>query len=417
MIRCNYFHRFVQLADGSIAIIFALSITALFGMVALAVDLARAYNLSSKINTALDAAALAGAKLLDGGASDAQIQQTAATYFNAHMASLHIHDTSLGTFNAAIDRANSTVTATINASLGTTFGRVIGRNSIDMLKSATVNYQMRDVELAMALDITGSMLDANKLGDLKQASKDVLETLLQDARTETSVRVALVPWSASVNAGSLATTVSNGMSADGCVVERTGADAATDAAAYGSAAVGTSSAAAAPAYSCPNDPVVPLSGKGQLSTLKAMVDNFSAIGGTAGHIGSAWGWYMLSPNWGALLPASAAPAPYNPSKTIKAVMLMTDGEFNVAYGNPNPYSAAQVDEAYNKYRALCDAMKAKKVVVYTVGFGLIKGSRAETEMGYCATTAAHFYPAANGNELKDAFRAIANQLMSLRLAK
>lgn len=53
--------------EGSVAIVFAISITGLMGMVALAVDLARAYNVSSKIATALDAAALAGAKMLDGG--------------------------------------------------------------------------------------------------------------------------------------------------------------------------------------------------------------------------------------------------------------------------------------------------------------------------------------------------------------
>lgn len=402
--------------EGSVAIVFAISITGLMGMVALAVDLARAYNVSSKIATALDAAALAGAKMLDGGSTDAQIQAAAQAYFNAHMATLHIHGTALSGFTAVIDRTNTTVKASVNASLGTTFGHVIGKDSIDMLKSATVNFQLRDVELSMALDITGSMLDTNKIIDLQHAAKDVIDTLLQDARTENSARIALVPWSASVNAGSLAATASAGLSTDGCVVERTGSQAATDAVAAGAAAAGTSNTSAAPAYSCPNDPVVPLSGKSQMNLLKGMVDGFNANGGTAGHIGTAWGWYMLSPLWSSVLPPSAAPAPYNQAKTIKAILLMTDGEFNVAYDTPNPYSTAQVDESYTKYRALCDAIRAKKVVVYTVGFGLTKGSRAETELEYCATTPAHFFPAANGNDLKDAFKQIANQLQALRVA-
>ncbi len=403
--------------EGSIAIVFALCITGIFGVVALAVDFARAYNVSSKIATALDAAALAGAKMLDGGGTDTQIQQATETYFNAHMATLRIHDTALTNFLAAIDRTKSTVTASVKANLGTTFGRVIGRDSIDVMKSSTVNFQLRDIELAMALDITGSMNDANKIGDLRNAAKDVLDTLLQDARTETSARVALVPWSSSVNAGSLASTVSAGMSVDGCVIERTGSEAATDAVAMGGTAVGATDAAAAPAYLCPNDPVMPLGGKSQLSSLKSVVEGFNANGGTAGHIGTAWGWYMVSPSWGAILPSSAVPAAYNPTKTIKAVLLMSDGEFNVAYDAPNPYSTAQVDESYAKYRALCDGMRAKKVVVYTVGFGLSTGTRAETELKYCATSPAHFFPAANGNDLKDAFRTIANQLMSLRVTK
>ncbi len=185
----------------------------------------------------------------------------------------------------------------------------------------------------------------------------------------------------------------------------------------GGSAVRATNATAAPAYLCPNDPVMPLAGKSQMSTLKSVVEGFNANGGTAGHIGTAWGWYMVSPSWGAILPSSAVPAAYNPTKTIKAVLLMSDGEFNVAYDAPNPYSTAQVDESYAKYRALCDGMRAKKVVVYTVGFGLSTGTRAETELKYCATSPAHFFPAANGNDLKDAFRTIANQLMSLRVTK
>ena len=72
--------------EGSIAIVFALCITGIFGVVALAVDFARAYNVSSKIATALDAAELAGAKMLDGGGTDTQIQHATETFFNAHMA-------------------------------------------------------------------------------------------------------------------------------------------------------------------------------------------------------------------------------------------------------------------------------------------------------------------------------------------
>lgn len=414
---CRHLDSFKSSRNGSVAIVFALCTTGLFGIMAMAVDFARAHNVSSKIATALDAAALAGAKMLDGGGSDAQIQQAAESYFNAHIETLRVHDATLTNLSASIDRTNSTVTTSVNANLGTTFGRAIGRNSIDIVKSSTVNFQLRDIELAMALDLTGSMNDNGKIGHLQNAAKDVLDTLLQDARSEMSARVALVPWATSVNAGSLANTVSAGMSTDGCVVERTGSEAASDAVAMGSTAVGTADSAMAPAYSCLNDPVMPLAGKSKLSSLKSVVDGFNANGGTAGHIGTAWGWYMVSPSWGAILPSSAVPAPYNQAKTIKAVLLMTDGEFNVAYDNPSPYSTAQVDESYAKYRALCDGMRAKKVVVYTVGFGLTSGSRAETELQFCATTPAHFFPAATGNDLKDAFRTIASQLMSLRVAK
>jgi von Willebrand factor type A domain len=147
-----------------------------------------------------------------------------------------------------------------------------------------------------------------------------------------------------------------------------------------------------------------------------MINGMTATGGTAGHIGTAWGWYMLSPNWSPILPASAKPAPYNPSNTIKSVLLMTDGEFNVSHLTGASYGA-MVDESYAQFKVLCDGMKAKKINVFTVGFGLTSGSRAETELKSCASSASNFFAATNGSELKKAFQDVASQLTSLRLSR
>jgi len=52
--------------DGAIAVMFALMVGVLVGMMALAYDLGRAWNLDTELQTAVDAAALAGATQLDG---------------------------------------------------------------------------------------------------------------------------------------------------------------------------------------------------------------------------------------------------------------------------------------------------------------------------------------------------------------
>ena len=36
--------------------------------------------------------------------------------------------------------------------------------------------------------------------------------------------------------------------------------------------------------------------------LKSRVGKMKLSGSTAGHIGTQWAWYMLSPNWGYLYP-------------------------------------------------------------------------------------------------------------------
>lgn len=402
---------------GAVAVIFALCATMLFTLAAMSVDLARAYNATNKIGNAVDAAALAAAKLLDSGATDAQIQAVAQNYFNAAIANMKIGGVTMSNFTANIDRGNSTVTTSVNAVMTSSIASVAGMPTMDVSKSSTVNYKVRNVELAMALDITGSMDDNGKISHLKTAARDVIETLLQDASSDQAARIALVPWSASVNAGSLAATVSGNASVDNCVVERTGANAATDVAAVGPDVANVVTAPAGH-YACPTDPVMPLAGKSKINDLRDAVNNYNPTGWTAGHIGTAWSWYMVSPDWASLLPTSARPAAYNPATTIKSVLIMTDGRFNTSYINGTGQAdAAMTTELYAQFAALCTAMKAKQVVVYTVGFELPAGGIEEQALSNCASSPANFFMAANGNELRTAFRAVANQLTALRISR
>lgn len=417
MVRVNsIFARMPSDERGSVAIVFALLVTVLFGVLALAVDMARGQSLASKIGTALDAAALAGAKALDRGADDSEVKAAAKAYFDSQMVNMKIDKVTMTPFVATIDRSESTVSTAVDADMGTTFGAMLGANKITLAKSSSVAYKTRDVELAMALDVTGSMGDGSKLSDMRSAAKSVLDVLFADAKNDMSVRVAVVPWAASVNAGSLAASVSNGTSTDGCVVERKGTDAATDDYPSGADAL---PGVTAPYgyYTCSPNPVMPLRGKSQSNAIKSALDSFTPNGGTAGHIGTAWGWYLLSPSWAGLFATPNKPAAYSTSDTIKAVLLMSDGEFNLSYLNgASTDMTAMTDESYAQFQALCTGMKDKKVVVYMVGFG-IPNARAVTEMQTCASGDKHFFQAVTGNELKDAFKQIATQLKSMRLTK
>jgi hypothetical protein len=266
------------------------------------------------------------------------------------------------------------------------------------------------------LDITGSMGDGTKMTDMKAAAADVIDTLLAEAPSEDAVRIALVPWSNSVNAGSYAGTVSDNTSVDGCVTERVGGEAASDSYPSGSASLpAVTTAPAGSYYGCPGANVMPLAGKSKRSDLKSAVNAFMPSGWTAGHIGTAWGWYMLSPAWSSIWPHASRPAPYAPNDTVKSVLLMTDGEFNTSFATgllTDP--TLMMDESYNQFQALCTAMKLEKVIVYTVGFGLID-ARGMTALQSCASGSAQFFQAATGSDLKAAFREIANQLKSMRI--
>ena len=82
-------------------------------------------------------------------------------------------------------------------------------DSVDIGRTSKVVFDMKKIEMSMVLDITGSMNSNNKLADLKIAAKDVIEELYNGSLSEDGVRIALAPYSASVNAGAYAPQVTN----------------------------------------------------------------------------------------------------------------------------------------------------------------------------------------------------------------
>lgn len=214
-----------------------------------------------------------------------------------------------------------------------------------------------------------------------------------------------------------------------CVSERTGTSANTDDA--------PTTALLGRDYPASNNPclantITPLSS--DRTTLKNIINGLSIGGSTAGHIGIAWGWYLVSPNFGYLWPGASAPAAYGTDKLLKIVVIMTDGAFNTAYcngviaadstsgsGNTSDHinCNATNGSAYTQAAALCANMKAndKKIIIYTVGFDIGDVQAAKDVLAGCATDAAHAFLPATGAELKDAFRSIAQSISNLRLSK
>lgn len=181
---------------------------------------------------------------------------------------------------------------------------------------------------------------------------------------------------------------------------------------------------------CPDATITPLSSDKVM--LKAQIDGYNDGGSTAGQIGLAWGWYMVSPSFAYLWPSASQPAAYGTPDLLKVVVLMTDGDFNTAHCNgvtaqdsgPGSGGAstkincnATNGSAYNQAVSLCTAMKAQGIVIYTVGFDVSSGSLAADLMSECATDTDHVYLPSGGGALKDAFAAIGTDIMKLRLSR
>jgi Flp pilus assembly protein TadG len=365
---------------GAVAIIFAFSIFALCGVIGLAVDASRAYSVASRTQAILDTASLAAAKMLDvSGATDTEVINSATAFYNANLAGQKDVTATFENLVVTPHRGSQTVSVTVDVVVPTIFAGVVGLSEFRFKRDSLVIYKTRGVELAMVLDVTGSMNDpeaggARKIDAMKRAAKVVVTKLLDTTGGLNTNRIALAPFSASVNVGTFRTQVAAGPSfpSDNCVIERPGSAATNDDPISGGTrarVIVTDPSAANSRYSCPNSTIQPLTNSAD--TLNTQIDSYAPGGWTAGHLGMAWGWNLISPNFASIFSGSSTPAAYTDDTTIKSIVLMTDGDFNTAYksGDASP-AATQSAESKADFAALCTGMKAKGIKVYTIGFGL-----------------------------------------------
>ena len=173
------------------------------------------------------------------------------------------------------------------------------------------------------------------------------------------------------------------------------------------------------------------------TALKTVINGFAANGNTAGHLGTAWAWYLLSPNWADVYAAASKPKPYAMQTQTgekgqpllkKVAVLMTDGEYNQQYCNSTTSNTAGAmipdydtgssganckspnGTSTQQARSMCVAMKAAGITVYTVGFEVGQSGAAVDTLRGCASEPHMFYNTTTGDELRDAFRHIATSI-------
>lgn len=423
----SYPRRLRSSEQGSISLIFGFSIFLMFGVAGIGLDSIRAHRTATTAASALDAAALAAARAMseDETLSNADIIAVAREHFAANTTTL-ARQGATWTLPAVVpNRTTGAVQISATMAVKTTLGQVVGLTTISFPKSATVSFVMRKIELALVLDVTGSMCDPNpqpcatgpKIDALKAAATDIINDVI-DPLTPSLVRIALVPYSASVNVTGHQDAISGGDSLDGCVMERLfDPERDTDAPPGGGnnyAVNGQLNSSSHGRYRCPGATLLPLTNDKTLLT--NTINGYSAQGATAGHIGLAFGWNALSNRWSGIFSGSSAPGPYNAANVTKVVLLMTDGDFNTAY-SAGTSNAAQVAESTARTMALCNAMKngSHNIQIYSVAFQA--PTAAETLLRNCASSSSHYFDANDAAQLRAAFKQIAKRMQQIRVTQ
>lgn len=406
------FRRFIADRRGNFAMIFAIAAIPLLVAAGAAVDISRAYIVENRLKAALDAAALAVGGVT--GKSQSQLEAIAQAYFDANYPAAK-----LGVPGAVSVVQNvNTVTLTASAELPTSLMSIVGINKLDIGATSQVTRQGRKLELALVLDVTGSMGSGGRMTALKDASEMLLTILETSGANPGDIKVSIVPFDTNIKVGTTnknaswlkwsyevittvwwwttTTTVNVSKSSwKGCVIDR---DQSYD---VKNTIPTTSDATKYPASedSCNIPEIMPLTTN--WTKLHSKIGELAPNGNTNTTIGLAWGWNMLTPGH----PLSTASAPAD--DLDKVIVFLTDGENTE---NRWSTSSGTIDA---RTSSICSAMKTAGIKVYTIR--TIQGNA--TLLKNCATKPEMYFDVTQTSQLTEVFTSIAMALSNLRISR
>lgn len=197
--------RFCRNTDGNIAILFAFMAMALFFFVGGAVDYSRMNAVRADMIESMDAAGLAVARLSisDSSLSDAELTEYGEKFFLENFK----HAPAVENLHITFDMSNEAVIAPcVEGQLKTYLLGVVHIDKFDMNTCVEITKKgSGKVELALVLDVTGSMswsVDGKKkIDSLKDAVDELLQVMYGDNKKSDNIKIGVVPFNLYVNAG------------------------------------------------------------------------------------------------------------------------------------------------------------------------------------------------------------------------
>ena len=432
-------HRFLNRADrfvndrrGNFGMMFGITGLMLVTATGMSLDMARMFSAQTRLNMAVDAAVLSTTRNITlGNISEDDAPRVVANYVEANIDKGDFFGSPVRIDDVRIDRAAQTLAVDASINLPMTISKIVGVEKRRVAAASAARYSNMKIEVAMALDITGSMnntlpgTSTTRIAALRAAAKLGIGRLMDANRAVERVRVGLVPYARSVDASPVIGRIrTSGPAPDGCVIERSGPQAHTDRFATASHPLDP----ALDADHCPKSEILPMTADER--ALDRHNDTLRTGGWTAGHIAVGWTQYMLSSNWNRAWPKASHVAADGDPGTRKVAIIMTDGRFNTFdSAGRRPDDRRSVRRSRNTALSICSEMKSRGIAVYTIAFSA--GADAVQLMRDCATPddarisgsctspgsadRQFAFSAENQRELEDAFKAIADDITCLRL--
>lgn len=408
---CNkpsIFSRFARDERGNVAMLFALSAIPAVLVAGAAMDYSRATTQKERLQHALDATALwvAGEPQTT---PVVQLQQKAQKIFAASFQPV----ATASTPTVWVSRTGSRVVLTTTMPVDTMFMRLAGVDHVDLRARSEADTSRPKLEIALALDNTGSMAQAGKMPALKAAVNELITNLKNRRINADDVKMSVVPFNtevkvdtAHVNANWLRwdVTLENGnfgtgrlppqqWNWGGCISDRDQPHDTT-------ATAPTDHFRRYPASKCHFAGLVQMAPlTTDLDLVRSRVNAMTPTGNTNVTIGLTTGLATLRSD----SPFGAASS--NQPGVRKILILLTDGDNTM-----NRWSSNQGD-IDARLSSACAQARGGAVQVFTIR--VIQGNASLLRS--CASQPSMYYDVNNASQLQQVFRDILDKIDNIRI--
>lgn len=415
---------------GNVAIIFALSLLPIVGLIGAGIDYSHATSVRVALQAALDSTALMLSKKATALTSG-QLQTLAQNYFTALFNRPEAQSVSItATYTT---NGGSQVIVTGSANVATNFMQVMGFHTLGVSGQATAKWGFTRLRVALVLDNTGSMADSNKITELKTATNNLLTQLQGDAQQNGDVYVSIIPFVKDVNLGAsnynaswidwtdwnsanqtcsghgrnFSCSPNDHSTWNGCVVDR-GDENGPDTGNYDTNVVAPAAGNTPTLFSAEQYSSCPQAAMGlsyDWSSMTTLVNNMSPNGNTNQAIGLALGWMSLTGGGPFTQPAM------DPNYTYQQVIIiLTDGL------NTQDRWYTQVSSIDARQTLTCNNIKAANITLYTVQVST-DGTPLSTLLQNCASDSSKFFFLTNSSQIVSTFSSIGTDLSQLYIAR
>jgi Flp pilus assembly protein TadG len=216
----GFLRRLARDARGNTLAIIGAALVPLAGMIGSGVDMSRAYMAKTRLQSACDAAALAGRRVMTNDTLNDTVTNEATRFFNFNFPQ-HLYSTA--TFTPVVTKPTTgTVRVTASTTIPTSIMRIFGFTSLPLNVTCDASLNFVNTDIMLVLDTTGSMdndvndnytttASARKITALRDAVMAMYDSLAgTQAQLEAAgmrLRYGIVPYSSSVNVGALIRSV------------------------------------------------------------------------------------------------------------------------------------------------------------------------------------------------------------------